>query len=77
MRLCAECRSKIWPYAIVVLVAGFSAFITWLTVSAAGASETTIQMASVSVFIGVGGLLLGYMLCCLRRHCRHDDHSHA
>lgn len=77
MRLCTECRSKIWPYAIVVLVAGFSAFITWLTVSAAGASETTIQMASVSVFIGVGGLLLGYMLCCLRRHCRHDDHSHA
>ncbi len=77
MRLCAECRSKVWPYAIVILVASFSAFLTWLTMSATGASETAIRMVSASVFVGVGGLLLGYMLCCLRRHCRHDDHSHA
>lgn len=77
MRLCAECRSKIWPYAIVILVASFSGFITWLTMSVTGASETAIRMVSACVFVGVGGLLLGYMLCCLRRHCRHDDHSHA
>lgn len=77
MRLCADCHSKIWPYAIVVLVATFSAFITWLTMSVTGASVTTVRIVSVSVFLGVGGLMLGYMLCCLRRHCRHDDHSHA
>ena len=77
MKLCADCNSKLWPFAIVLLVAGFSAFLTWLTVSTTDASKTTVGLASLAVFVGVSGLLSGYMLRCLRRHCRDDDHSHA
>ncbi len=75
MGLCSECNKKIWPYAIVLLVASFAAFLTWLTLSASGAVEVTVRWFSFAAFVVVGGALLGYMLCCLRRHCRHDDHQ--
>jgi len=77
MRLCSECHRKLWPYTIVVLVAGFSAFLTWLSFSASGATAVTVRWVSAGAFFGVGALVLGYMLCCLRRHCRHHDHTHA
>lgn len=77
MRFCSECHRKIWPYIIVLIIAGFSAFLTWLSFSASGAAEATVRWVSAGAFVGVGGLVLGYMLCCLHRHCRHDDHTHA
>lgn len=75
MGLCSECNKKIWPYAIVLLVATFAAFLTWLTLSASGAVAETVSWFTGVAFVVVGGVLLSYMLCCLRRHCRHDHHD--
>jgi|GEM_PF-6030358 len=36
MKLCCECRKKPWPYALVLFISSFVAFVTWLTLSAAG-----------------------------------------
>ncbi len=77
MQLCSECVKKVWPFAIVLLVAVFAAFLTWLTFSASGASLITVRWLSIGAFVVVGGILLSYMLCCMRRHCRHDHHSSA
>lgn len=76
MRLCGECRKKPWPYAIVIFIATFVAFVTWLTVSAAGLSSgSSIIWTSVS-FVAAVALLASYMISCMRRHCSDDKHTH-
>lgn len=75
MKLCAVCLSKPWPFAIAVLIALFAAFLTWFTLDLAGHSAAARIGWSSFAFVGVGGLLFSYMVSCIRRHCRDDNHS--
>lgn len=75
MKLCAVCLNKPWPFAIAVLIALFAAFLTWFTLEVADTSRVEKVGWSVFAFFGVGGVLVGYMVSCLRRHCRDDNHS--
>jgi uncharacterized membrane-anchored protein len=77
MKLCRECRRKPWPYAIVIIISMFTAFLTWLTLATAGVTPSANRWMSAIAFLGVGGLLLTYMFNCMRRHCREDDHPHS
>ncbi|HFD79786.1 MAG TPA: hypothetical protein ENK05_05240 [Gammaproteobacteria bacterium] len=72
MKLCSKCRKNPWPYAIVLLIASFAGFLTWLTLSAAGASPTVNSWLSAIAFLAVAGLLFTYMVHCMARHCRDD-----
>ena len=76
MRLCGACRKKPWPYAIVLFIATFVAFVTWLTLSAAGLASGASIIGTSVAFIAATMLLASYMVSCLRRHCADDKHSH-
>ncbi len=76
MKLCCECRRKPWPYALVLFISSFVAFVTWLTMSAAGADGQTRLWSSVGMFLIVAVVLINYMLGCMRRHCADDRHHH-
>jgi hypothetical protein len=79
MKLCSDCRSTPWPYLVVVFIASFTTFLTWLTLATTGMSQDAIGWASAGVFLGTGFGLLGYIRACLRRHCHHgvEGHTHA
>lgn len=77
MKLCSECRRTPLPYIVPLFVAGFSAFLTWLTLSVAGIDPQANRWWTAGVFLGVLGLLMGYMVSCIRRHCTHQDHAHG
>ena len=74
MKLCSECRKKPWPYAIVVLISTFAGFLTWLTLSTAGIAPEINRWLSSAAFLAVAATLVTYMLRCMRRHCKEDDH---
>ena len=76
MRLCGDCRKKPWPYAIVLFIATFVAFVTWLTLSAAGLSESSSIIWTSISFVAAVVLLASYMVSCMRRHCSDDKHQH-
>ena len=77
MKLCGKCIRKPWPYAIVALISGSVAFVTWLTLSAAGIHPDANQWWTAAAFAAVAILLLIYMRACMRRHCRDDGHGHG
>jgi len=77
MKLCGECRRTPWPYVIVVFISTFTAFLTWLTLNSAGIAPDANRWWTAGVFIGVGGMLFGYIVGCMRRHCTHDHHHLA
>lgn len=77
MRLCKECSRTPWPYLMVVFISLFAAFTTWLTLDSAGVSPEVNQWWTAGVAVTVGALLAGYMIGCIRRHCRHDHHHPA
>ena len=68
---------KPWPYAIAMLISGFVAFVTWLTLSAAGMHPETNQWWTIGAFLAAALVLFVYMRACMSRHCREDGHSHA
>ncbi|MEE9422918.1 MAG: hypothetical protein V3V50_07145 [Gammaproteobacteria bacterium] len=74
MKLCSACCTKRWPYAMAVFIAAFTAFLTWLTLSSSGIQPVANSFLSTIAFILVGGALLMYMLNCMRRHCKEDEH---
>jgi hypothetical protein len=74
MRLCRECRRSPWPYMIALFIAGFSGFLTWLTLSTTGLAPEANAWVTAGVFLTVLALLLTYMVSCMRRHCGHSDH---
>ncbi len=76
MKLCCECKKKPWPYLIVLLVAGFSAFITLLTFKTTSMGPELVIWLSAGVFCAVTAILLVYMLRVMSRHCGEDNHSH-
>ncbi|MDZ7753111.1 MAG: hypothetical protein U5S82_15990 [Gammaproteobacteria bacterium] len=69
MSICVRFGRRIWPFTIVVFVAGFSAFLTWLTLASAGVAAHVNFGWTTAVFLGVVTLLLVYVINCLRRHC--------
>ena len=71
MRLCKECRRTGWPYLIAILVAGFAAFLTWLTLAAAGFAPQENLRWTLGMLVGVAVALSLYVASCMRRHCRH------
>ena len=76
MKLCCDCRKKPWPYALVLFISSFVAFVTWLTLSAAGVGEQTKLFSTVIIFLLIAIVLINYMLACMRRHCADDRHQH-
>ncbi|HYN78814.1 MAG TPA: hypothetical protein VES73_13610 [Lamprocystis sp. (in: g-proteobacteria)] len=55
------------------LIAGISAFATWLTLGLSSMDVTLRAVVSALTFATVGGTLLHYIFSCIKRHCRHDD----
>ena len=76
MKLCCECRRKPWPYALVLFISSFVAFVTWLTLSAAGVGAQIKIWSTVGIFLIIAALLIHYMLACMSRHCADDQHHH-
>jgi hypothetical protein len=61
---------------MVIFIAGFSAFITWLTLTYSQAGMAGRIAGTLVVFLAVGGTVLHYVLGCMRRHCRHGNQTH-
>ena len=77
MKLCGKCRKKPWPFAIVGFLSTFVAFVTWLTLAAAGFTPEVSRWLTVVAFLAAGGVLSSYMVACMRRHCADDRHAHS
>ena len=76
MKCCRQCRTKPWPYVIVIFISTFITFITWMTMGVIGIEQQMNIWLSAATFIFAAGLLLSYMLVCLTRHCAEDQHEH-
>jgi hypothetical protein len=77
MSICGECAKTVWPYFIVVFISGIVAFLTWLTLSAAGIEPKLVVWLTGGAFFGAFALLLSYIISCMRRHCRHHRIAHS
>jgi hypothetical protein len=58
-----------------MFISTFVAFITWLTLSAAGLAPHVNRWWTALAFLAAGGVLSGYMISCMRRHCADDQHA--
>lgn len=74
MSCCKECRKKPWPYLIALTFSIAIAYMTWLTMGVTDLSRMTRYWISVSAFLVFGSVMLGYLLCCISRHCDEDNH---
>lgn len=74
--LCPQCRNSPWPYLMVLFLASFSGFLTWLMTTFANLGFGARLGASLLVFLVVAAGMLAYVLSCMRRHCRHAHHAH-
>jgi len=68
---CTQFCKERWPYAMVVVLAGVVAYLTWLVLEFSDSSKMVQIAGSLGAFVAVGGTLLHYVLSCLKRHCRH------
>lgn len=75
MKWCGACRKKPWPYALALFIAGFIAFVTWLTLAAAGLRPQAIMGWTLGAFLSATSVLFAYLTACIRRHCA-DDGQH-
>lgn len=71
MNLCSECNRPLWPFAMILGIAGVIGFLTWLLLGLSVAEPMARATIAAGVFLGVGATLLHYVVSCLRRHCRH------
>ncbi len=76
MKLCSECGKTAWPYVLVAFIGGLCGFVTWLTLGYSNVAYPQRLVWSLLVFAGVSALLTGYVVACMRRHCRHS-HRHS
>ncbi len=74
MKLCSECRKTPWHLAFAFFISGITAFLTWLMLSFSGFSETEQLIGSAMIFLAAAATLSHYVLSCMKRHCRHDEH---
>ncbi|NBC48006.1 MAG: hypothetical protein GVY22_08450 [Gammaproteobacteria bacterium] len=73
MKLCKTCFSSPWPFVLMTVIASMTGFITWLTL---GLSQPDPQLriaVAVIAFVAVEATLVHYVICCMRRHCRHHS----
>jgi len=75
MSLCGKCRKNPWPYALVVFISTFVAFMTWLTLSLTGLTPDARVLLTAGAFLTAVVILLSYMISCMRRHCSDDQHT--
>jgi hypothetical protein len=75
MKLCPECSNSPLPFLMALFVAGVSAFLTWLTLTYSQFGTVERIAGTMLVFVAVGTTIVHYMLACMRRHCRHDQHA--
>ena len=77
MKLCPQCQKTPWPFLFALFIAGFAAFLTWLTTALSDLTYGLRIAASASVFIAVAATLIHYVVSCMKRHCRHNKaHQH-
>ena len=74
MSLCGKCRKKPWPYALVLFISTFVAFVTWLTLSLTAFTHDARLLLTAAAFLTAAVVLFSYMISCLRRHCSDDKH---
>jgi hypothetical protein len=72
MNLCRKCGWSLLPFAMVALVSGVSAFLTWLTLTYSQFEETQVVAGSAIVFFAVAATVLHYVQSCMKRHCHHS-----
>lgn len=77
MRICKQSWYVIWPYLIAVFIAGFAAFLTWLTLGYSEFDETERIIGAIGMFLIVGATLSHYMMSCMERHCYNSYKHHA
>lgn len=56
---------KFAPYLLVPFLAGVITFLTWITLSVAGARADVVELTSILVCLFSGGLLTWYVVHCL------------
>ena len=76
MKLCSQCRHSVWPFVFALFIAAFAAFLTWMTLYYSRFDTVERLLLTGGVFVAAAATLIHYMLSCMRRHCRHDDHGH-
>ncbi|MBK1722917.1 hypothetical protein [Thiocystis violacea] len=74
MNLCPKCSRSRWPFVMIFAITSIIAFITWLVLGLSMVEPLPRVAVAIAVFLGVGATLLHYVLSCLRRHCRHEEH---
>ena len=73
MSLCSRFSNRYIPFLLVPFFAGIITFLTWITLSVAGASAAVIELSSILVFLGIAGLMSVYLVHCQnRKRCGHD-----
>jgi hypothetical protein len=59
---------------LVLFISTFVAFVTWLTLAAAGLQPDVRLWLTAGAFLIAATVLVGYMVSCMRRHCSDDKH---
>ena len=73
MSLCSRFNNRYIPFLLVPFFAGVITFLTWITLSVAGASSAVVELTSILVFLAIGGLMAVYLVHCQnRKRCGHD-----
>ena len=75
--LCGSCRRRYWPYVTGLFVSGIVAFLTWLTLDAAGLQGLSNERWTVALFFCMLACTWSYTYTCVRRHCRAHSPSRA
>ena len=72
MKLCNQCHSILWPYAIAIFIAGVTAFLTWLFLGYIEFDTAEQIMGAIGAFLAVGATLSHYMVACMEQRCQHE-----
>ena len=71
MRVCPKCGNARWPYVVILVIASFVAFLTWLTLDTAGITPAVNRWWTSGAFSMTFGIMFAYMYWCVRVHCAH------
>lgn len=67
MSLCSRFSSRYAPYLLIPFFAGIITFLTWITLSVAGAAAPVVELTSILVFLGIAAMLAVYLVRCQNR----------